>query len=295
MKKIIFANTYQNLSKQLESSVRKLGVEAITVKPKDYLLDLGNGADITAKIVDQNLVPLDLDEETMVFMTARKPNKTFSVLFLQLCEVMGAKVPNEAFKEMDRSTSKHLQYIRLIGGGFRIPRTMLVTPGALETYGDYISKAFSTSFVAKGFGSCGKAVWKVNSIDELKEILKDVKDKSKQVLVIQEFIENSHQEYRVVHVMGEPLITVVRGSDNFLNNHAQGGTVSTTILTDLELKMATKAALVSGLDYVGVDFMKDEAGNMIFVELQTGPDVEVSRLVDQNIVDKIAKKLVENL
>lgn len=295
MKKIIFANTYQNLSRQLESAVQKLGVEASTIQPVDFLLDLGNGFDIKPKIFDKNNVPLDIDENTMVFTTARKPNKTFSVLFLHLCEVMGAKVPNPSFKEMDRSTSKHLQYIRLVGGGFRIPRTVLLLPNNLDTYKNFISQEFPGSFVAKGFGSCGKTVWKTNSIEDLKNILKDVDDKSKEVLVIQEFVENSHEEYRVVHVMGEPLITVVRGSDDFLNNHAQGGNVTTTVLKKHEIEMSTKAALISGLDYVGVDFMKDKDGNMIFVELQTGPDIEVSQIADENAINKIAVKLVENL
>jgi len=291
MNKILLVNTYQKLSEQLLESLKRLGSEAMVVKANDFLLDIGNGDTIKPKFINKNLEELTIDAGTVVFMTTRKPNKTYSSLFLNLCKALQAKVLDPAFLEMNKSTSKHLQYIRLVAAGMRIPRTVLVRPSMLEIYKPYICSQFETPFVVKGFGSCGKTVWKVNSLDELQQILVEVDKDRKEVLVIQEFVENSHEEFRVLCLLGKPIATIARSSENFLNNHAQGGRVNSAVLSDRELAIATEAALISGLDYVGVDFMKDKNDNMIFLELQTGPDIEVSKIADPDVISKIAREL----
>ena len=64
------------------------------------------------------------------------------------------------------------------------------------------------------------------------------------------------------------------------------------VLTEAEQSLCLQAAKISGLDYLGVDFMKNESGNLIFIELQSGPSISVSKIVNTDVLKKMAKILL---
>ncbi len=292
MKRIILLNDFAETFKtELSLAIEALNGESVSINSCDLLMDLGNGYDKTPCLVSSEGL-FSVNKEDVVFARNRKPNVFYSTLLLQFFEALGLKTLNKVFKQHHKNTSKQAQYINLIANGFRIPRTVIVPGEKVKNFLGYIQAEFLFPFVMKIDGSCGRGVWKINSIDEVEKYLVSA-DKSKaEAVVFQEYVTNSKSEYRTLCLNGAIVEVITRSSENFLNNHAQGGIVTQGVLTEAEQSLCLQAAKISGLDYLGVDFMKNESGNLIFIELQSGPSISVSKIVNTDVLKKMAKILL---
>jgi len=296
MKKIYLVNfpTKQHgFGAELKQALIETGVVAELSDADDFLMDLGNGLDIPPKLL---LAGAEVDTRgALFFMKQRKPHKMYSSLLLQFVSLVGGDHLNPAFKEHHKNVDKQSQYINLVAHGYAIPRTVLAYGNAISSHGEYIRQSFQFPLVMKASGSCGKQVWKVNDFDEIEGLLQRVSEERKETVVLQEFIEQSQSEYRAIMCCGDVQAVVVRSSESFYNNYAQGGIVSKGELSAAEVETCKEIAAISGLDYLGVDFFRLPDGRLLFMELQTGPSLKVSKMVAPHIIAGIADSLKKRL
>jgi len=116
-------------------------------------------------------------------------------------------------------------------------------------------------------GSWGRLMAKIDSrsaaeaILEHKETLGHYEHK---VFYIQEFVDKPGRDIRVVAVDGEPVAGMVRSSDHWLTNAAQGATTEEIEITDEMADLVAAASDAVGDGLLGIDLMEtgvDEDGN----------------------------------
>ncbi len=302
MKKVFLANfptgDGSRFGIELQEDLTERGIDAERIDAVDFALDLGNGVDQKANLVSKegNIIPVS---ESVIFMKRRRPTSSlhtmkYSSLFLQFAGFLGADCLNHDFFLHDKTIEKPAQYIKLVAHGFRIPRTIIVHGSRIGEFKSYIESIFAYPFVMKAGGSGGSAVWKISKFDDIEIHLNTVTDEvQKETIIIQEFVQSSNEEFRALMFQGEIVAVIKRSSESFYNNYAQGGTVTPGVLTDHESMEVKKVARISGLDYLGVDFMRDDNGASLYMELQTGPSLNVTKLVNPNIVHDIGALLAE--
>jgi len=115
-------------------------------------------------------------------------------------------------------------------------------------------------------GSWGRLMAKIDSrsaaeaILEHKETLGHYEHK---VFYIQEFVDKPGRDIRVVAVDGEPVAGMVRSSDHWLTNAAQGATTEEVEITDEMADLVAAASDAVGDGLLGIDLMEtgvDEDG-----------------------------------
>jgi len=108
-------------------------------------------------------------------------------------------------------------------------------------------------------GSWGRLMAKLDSrsaaeaVLEHKEVLGHYEHK---VFYVQEFVEKPGRDIRVVATDGEPIAAMVRSSDHWLTNAAQGAEVSAFELDDRARELVAKASAAVGGGLLGVDLME---------------------------------------
>jgi [lysine-biosynthesis-protein LysW]--L-2-aminoadipate ligase len=108
-------------------------------------------------------------------------------------------------------------------------------------------------------GSWGRLMAKIDSrsaaeaILEHKETLGHYEHK---VFYIQEFVDKPGRDIRVVAVDGEPLAAMVRSSDHWLTNAAQGATTEEIEVTPEMVDLVERASDAVGGGLLGVDLME---------------------------------------
>lgn len=275
---------------ELHQELEKLGVPTYRGDVVDFLLDLGNGKGIAPKLIrGEELVE---PKEALFFLKKRqKHNRFFSSLLSQFVGLFGGYQLNELYKQHHKNISKFSQAITLIKNGYRIPRTLLVYGKKYSDYRKYIEQQLAYPFVLKASGSGGNSVWKIDNFDDISSLVSDLSDDRAEVLAFQEYIETSREEFRVVFFEGEVVSLVRRSSEDFYNNAAQGGHVSVADVSENEIAVCKNIARISGLSYLAVDFMRLENGESVFMEVQTGPSMTVSKTANPETVRQIAVTL----
>jgi len=108
-------------------------------------------------------------------------------------------------------------------------------------------------------GSWGRLMAKLDSrsaaeaVLEHKEVLGHYEHK---VFYVQEFVEKPGRDIRVVATDGEPIAAMVRSSDHWLTNAAQGAEVEPFELDDRARELVAKASDAVGGGLLGVDLME---------------------------------------
>jgi glutathione synthase/RimK-type ligase-like ATP-grasp enzyme len=123
-------------------------------------------------------------------------------------------------------------------------------------------------------GSEGKSVYKLNSIEDWDDIFEIYFESRKNFFnfVVNPFI-NSEFEYRTIVIDGNlELIYRKNKQTSWKHNLSEGAIPSFEIPEDLKRAMSNTAVAVSkalGLRYGGVDFLVDENGNPIIIEVNS--------------------------
>lgn len=294
---INFPSDHKNkFGDELLKELVNLDMEVARDFAENYLMDLGNGRDILPDLVYSHSNKSVECKDAKFFFRMRESHNVFlSALLCQFVSLVGGVRFNQKYDEHQKNTGKAAQAINLVRHKLPIPRTLLVSGAYYSSFQEYIESALSYPMVVKGDGSGGNQVWKVDSFDEIKSRIKDIEKDRKEVLIFQEYIPTSDEEYRIVFFNGEVIARVSRSSDTFYNNAAQGGRVAQAQVTESELQLARKVAGISGMDYLSVDYMRLKGDSVVFIEVQTGPSMNVTKKVNPNAVGQIANLLARGL
>ncbi|MFA7676063.1 MAG: hypothetical protein WCY28_01470 [Candidatus Shapirobacteria bacterium] len=138
---------------------------------------------------------------------------------------------------------------------------------------------FDFPVIVKGSGGDrGMRVYKVDNLDEMEKLVKDLRKSETEEgrrYMLQEFIPNNG-DYRVL-VLGEKVLGVMKRSsqskDEFKNNYSAGGKVEVADLPEEIKQLAVKAARICGLAVAGVDvaFRNNDLKKPIIWEVNKGP------------------------
>jgi len=118
----------------------------------------------------------------------------------------------------------------------------------------------------KGFQ--GKSVRLVKNEKKLKRLLERMDDKNIGMFLWQKYLP-TRWDIRVIVLEGKVLGAMRRSATGkeFRSNYSLGGRVEKWELSETDRDLAEKVARVCGLDYCGVDIMKDEMGNSYVLEV----------------------------
>ena len=119
---------------------------------------------------------------------------------------------------------------------------------------------------AKGFQ--GKSVRKFDNFKELRRFVRKINEKNLGMFLWQKCLPTKW-DIRVIVLGGKVLGSMKRSAagDEFRSNFSLGGNVETWNLSESDKILAEKVAKVCGLDYCGVDIMKDNEGNSFILEV----------------------------
>jgi ribosomal protein S6--L-glutamate ligase len=113
-------------------------------------------------------------------------------------------------------------------------------------------------------------------------------------ILIQPFIESNSRDYRLFVVGNRVVASMKRQAKGveFRSNISKGG-VGEKIKPSKEMEsMAIKATKILGLDYAGVDIMKEKNKPMI-VEVNSNPSLEIERITGINVVERIINHAIK--
>jgi RimK family alpha-L-glutamate ligase len=117
-------------------------------------------------------------------------------------------------------------------------------------------------------GYQGKSVIKLDNEVEFQKFLKKLDDKDLGKMLWQKYLPN-RWDLRVIVIKGKVLGAIKRSAvgKEFRSNFSLGGQVESWDLSKNDRKIAQKVAKSCGLDYCGVDIMKDQNGNSFVLEV----------------------------
>jgi RimK family alpha-L-glutamate ligase len=117
-------------------------------------------------------------------------------------------------------------------------------------------------------GYQGRSVRKFENWEEVEKFLNKINEKNLGMFLWQKYLPTKW-DLRVIVIGGKAIGAMKRTAvgKEFRSNYSLGGKVEKWELSETERELAEKVAKVSGLDYCGVDIMKDEEGNNYVLEV----------------------------
>ncbi|MBP9817822.1 ATP-grasp domain-containing protein [Candidatus Shapirobacteria bacterium] len=117
-------------------------------------------------------------------------------------------------------------------------------------------------------GYQGKSVKKFDNGEQVIKFVKKIHEKNVGMFLWQKYLPTKW-DLRVIVLGGEAIGAMKRMAvgKEFRSNYSLGGAVDVWNLSEADRMLAEKVAKVCGLDYCGVDIMKDEQGNSYILEV----------------------------
>jgi len=117
-------------------------------------------------------------------------------------------------------------------------------------------------------GYQGKSVRKFEDFSELEKFINKIDEINVGMFLWQKYLPTKW-DIRVIVMDGKAIGAMKRTAvgNEFRSNYSLGGSVETWDLSEADKMLAEKVAKVCGLDYCGVDIMKDETGNSFILEV----------------------------
>ncbi len=268
MKRINLFNATKKFRWGFEKECPKRGIELSRARTRFMILHLKDGED--ARFVSENEL-FDL-RGALNFFQMRGYEALLPSMMVKYCENNNIYFNDPVNKEHTKSVGKMMQMFMMHMNDLPIPETLLVNSFAYESNKEYILKNISFPLVLKADGNRGRAVWKIDNLEELDERLLLSEEKKREVIeskeietyLLQEYIPNTH-DFRVSMFEGEVLGVIKRSSkDGFYNNYCKGADWEFSEVTDEEAELCRKACAACGVDLSGVDFVRTEDGIKFF-------------------------------
>ncbi len=132
-----------------------------------------------------------------------------------------------------------------------------------------IGDEFGWSVIAKHErGYQGKSVRKLENFEELSKFVNKINEKNIGMFLWQKCLP-TRWDLRIIVLDGKAIGAMKRSAvgDEFRSNFSLGGEVEHWDLSEKDREIAEKVAKVCGLDYCGVDIMKNEEGDSFVLEV----------------------------
>jgi len=183
---------------------------------------------------------------------------------------------------------KITQMISLSQSNLSVPDTFIFSKKSFELNKETILKNINFPCVFKSSGNKGKAVWKVNNIEEIGNLIYETEN---ELMMIQELLE---LEYDVRALIFKDIYfgAIKRTStDGFYTNVSKGGDAELIELTKKEVDLSKKACKAVGIDFGGVDFTRTKNG-IKFFEVNKSPQIKgFQSATGINIPEKIVQTI----
>jgi RimK family alpha-L-glutamate ligase len=132
-----------------------------------------------------------------------------------------------------------------------------------------IGEEFGWPLIAKHEkGYQGKSVRKFENFKELKKFVRRINERNVGMFLWQKCLP-TRWDLRIIVLNGKAIGAMKRSAvgDEFRSNFSLGGNVEIWDLSETDRKIAEKVAKICGLDYCGVDIMKDNEDNSFVLEV----------------------------
>ena len=221
----------------------------------------------------------------------------FRLDILHALNDMGVTVYNTP-RAIERTVDKPLTSLLLSRAGLPTPPTWICeSPERAQAILDNESNNHHKLVLKPLFGSQGIGVHMVNKLTGL---IHD--EKFAGIYYLQRFIErqqNDFSDIRVFVIDGVAKAAMLRRSQNWITNRAQGA-VCEAIKTDEQINsLAVSACKVLDIDYAGVDIIQDLQGQYHIIEVNSIPAwYGLQSVVNFNIasclIDSFVRRIAEN-
>ena len=144
------------------------------------------------------------------------------------------------------------------------------------------------------FGFQGKSVVKIDNQERLESFIYSMEEKNLGLYLWQKFLPVGW-DLRVVVVGGKAVGGMKRSAkgSEFRSNFSLGGEVEKWELSKEEIVLAEKTARVCGLDYGGIDIMKDKQGNNYILEVNRACQYKgFEKATGINVAKKVLEMLI---
>ena len=203
---------------------------------------------------------------------------------------------------IERCDNKAHQYIALAQANIPMPHTIVApktypnAPLQNERYLDQIIETLGFPMVVKeGRGSFGMHVYLIQTREEL---LEKVATLGGVDFIFQKYVASSHGRDIRVNIIGDDIVAAMqRTSDcDFRANITNGGTASTVVLTDVQKKIALRAAQAVGATFAGVDLLFDENEQPLVCEVNAAAHIRnIYNVTGINVADAMIDYILEDL
>lgn len=193
----------------------------------------------------------------------------FRLDVLHALEALGIPVYNNV-RAIERSVDKSLTSFLLAQAGLPTPPT-LITANPSEAQ-DWVRRqtARGHEVVCKPlFGSQGEGLVRLAHVAQLPEA-----EVVNGVWYLQRFVETAEtgaSDWRFFVIGGCVAATMRRSNSGWLTNVAQGGQCHAGVAEGAHKRLAEGAAATLGMDYAGVDLMRDRSGRWWVIEVNSIP------------------------
>ena len=175
-------------------------------------------------------------------------------------ESCGRRVFNSA-RAIALCDDKALTYLALKNSSVPMPKTLIAPMTFFPT--DWTKNPFlEIAHQEIGFPmvvkeACGSFGWQVWLIENQEDLAAKLAECSPKRVILQEYVASSHgRDVRINIVGGKPVAAMYRYSHtDFRANISSGGSMRAYTPTDEQVKVATEACRVLGLDFGGVDLL----------------------------------------
>lgn len=240
-------DAYRHQIRRMEEALSALGVEVSRADGSRFRARIENGK---VEVEDRPDFCVFLDKD---------------IYLSRMLEARGVRLFNSA-KAVEDCDDKMLTYIALADRGIRMPDTassqLMYDPSMQQddAFFDVLERRYGYPMVVKEcFGSRGTGVHLAEDRAELERLSGELKGVPH---LYQRFIGSSRgEDLRVIAVGGRAVGGMIRRSESdFRSNCALGGTAEPYEVDEETAATVRKVSRALGLDYCGVDLLKDGTG-----------------------------------
>lgn len=199
-------------------------------------------------------------------------------------------------RTVEAAVDKYLALAQLHSAGLRVPRT-IVCQSAEDAW--HAFDMLGGRVVVKPiFGAEGRGIMLVED-EALADRVFRTLEQLRAVLYIQEFIDHSHRDYRLL-VVGDRVLGMQRSNpDDWRTNVSRGARAEPLPVDGRLAELAQKAARAVGGSLVGVDVLPARNGELFVIEVNASPGwkalsnatgVDVSRWVLEHLEDCVSRR-----
>ncbi len=231
--------------------------------------------------------------DSYVFISNRTRNKLIISLLISSLNHYGVEHSAPIYEHVTQTEDKHYQVVKLFLNKIPVAKTIVASASAFLRNRDFFQDRFPGDFVLKAAGSRGDYVWKLSSVDEVDACLDGLSSEQKKILSFQYLIEGAEFDVRALFFKSTCISAMKRQGEGFLNNHSKGARVEKYELSVEEQGICEQASAISGLDFLGIDYMIGAKGPVI-LELQNSPYMRGMRSTNPelNIGARIAQSIL---